>query len=411
MRLPGYFGFLRKSGLWALVGFALLIAWAPASYFAFFIDKDLVVFGLLFFFVLISTLFYFQEKMQSRAILLVLDVIWSFFQFFIIWESGGVTSPLMLLLVFPLLAATFDLRPERVLWIGIANLAVFALLITLQPQYWNNGSILMQHAFRVIFLALITGYIVKIVEDTLRQRYQKQEADKKYFQLSEVDQVKSDFIMVVSHQLRTPLTAARYALHEFESSTDQTLREAYVHQATKRIDASTDMVNEMLKSIELGSLSMRRDWQALDLATLMGEVINELQFECERSHAIVHATLDDALPVFGSREMLKVAFSHVLENAIRYGHHGGVDIVATKNDNQVIVDITDRGIGIETNDQPHVFDRFYRAKNAMQLYPNESGIGLFTAKSIFNRHSGDIKVLVSKHKLGTTMRIELPLHK
>ncbi len=410
-RLPGYFFFIRFIGLLTLILFWLIASILPVQYISFFHNPELVLWVLFGFFIFSAAVFYVYEITHNRIFDHVIDLTWSLFFFFIIWQSGGVTSAFLILLVFPLFAASIDLSSERILLYGTLNTLGLAALLLFQPEYWHAPSVIMMHVLQVIFLTIITSYSYKLVNETLRQKYAKQEAAKKYFQLAEIDQVKSDFIMVVSHQLRSPLTGARYALQLIKETPDQKSRDQLITQVTERVNASLDTVNEMLKSLELGPGSMRNNWAVVLLGPLLAEVNEDLRYDREKGGTQVTFHVDGELPVFGDRNLLKAAFAYVLENAVRYAPGGHVAVTATKDANLIRITVRDNGIGISPNDQPHIFDRFFRAKNAMHLYPNESGIGLFTARQILDRHVGSIELVSSELGKGTTMRITLPLHK
>ena len=121
------------------------------------------------------------------------------------------------------------------------------------------------------------------------------------------------------------------------------------------------------------------------------------------------ADIDFAIPpVLGNPIRLRQMLDHLLANAVCYSPDGGrVHVSAFTEDEQVIIQVADTGIGIPTTDQAHVFDRFYRAKNIPTDAPG-TGLGLAIVKSIVDNHQGRIW-LISKVGEGTTFSVVLPV--
>lgn len=410
VRLPSYFSFIRIVGLVSVfvVWFTSLLL--PVEYLSFFDDPKLVLRVMFGFLVIAMVFFYLYQKTRMVFVEYVMGSFWASFYIFILWQSGGVLSVFLILLVFPIFAAATNLSSNQIRFYGIYSVFGYGILLLFQSEYWNSPQVITQYILQIVFLSIVNLYTYRLVKEILKQKYEKQEAAKKYFQLVEVDQMKSDFIMVVSHQLRSPLTGARYALELLRDTKDDKTRGYLTAQVAERVSLSLDTVNEMLKSIELGSGSMRSSWESVPLGTLLSEINEDLRYDREKGGTRVDMHINGNFPVLGDRNLLKVACANVIENAIRYAPKGEVSISAVSNFNRIRVTVTDTGVGISTNDQPHIFDRFFRAKNSMHLYPNESGIGLFIAKQIIERHLGTIELVTSELGKGTTMEITLPLY-
>jgi signal transduction histidine kinase len=106
--------------------------------------------------------------------------------------------------------------------------------------------------------------------------------------------------------------------------------------------------------------------------------------------------------------MLDIALTNLFDNAFRYSPNGTVSVLVSKEDTMIKLVIKDSGIGISEEDMPKLFEKFFRGKNAKELDPDESGIGLFTTKRIIEMHKGDIK-MESELAKGTTVTVTFPL--
>ena len=131
----------------------------------------------------------------------------------------------------------------------------------------------------------------------------------------------------------------------------------------------------------------------------------------EAKHLIVVVDVpDDLPPVLANPPRLRQVAANLIENAINYTPEGGtVTVKAHSDDGQLVISVSDTGIGIPLADQPYVFDKFYRAANARDDYTG-TGLGLSIVKSIVENHNGRIWV-DSKPGAGTTFTVVLPQHK
>lgn len=208
------------------------------------------------------------------------------------------------------------------------------------------------------------------------------------------------FLTDLTHSLKTPLAVLQ---SEIENSKlvkfDQLAKSALLSQVSKL----SSLVNETLESNYLASDQKNAK---TDLTGLLKEL-------CEITQALglkKKITLTQNLPsaslwVKGSKQQLAKALLAVLENSVHYGKtRGKITVSLEKNNNEAIVTIADNGIGIDKEDLPHVFDRFYRGKN---LKNPGHGLGLSIAKSIIEELGGKI-YLESKPDKETTVTITLP---
>jgi signal transduction histidine kinase len=411
LRLPNYAVFIRVFGLSATAFFWALTYLMPDSYMSVFTNKTVLVWSFVPLFAISIYVLVILKIEDQKKYFYLLTMTWSAFFYVVIIVSGAAKSPFVILLVFPLLTAAAELNGWQTRFQGILGTVMFGSLIFFPPSQLSNPSLVLQHALNTAFLGMVSLYIHNIVKDTLRRKYEKDRSDKKFFELAEAERVKADFIMVVSHQLRTPLSAARYALHSYLDTKDAVLREALARQALMRLDQTAGVVQTMLSSFEGGTAGVKKDWKTFDIVPLILEIEHDLEHEREKTSTSLVVRFTENYRVRGDQNLLKVAIMHVIENAVHYTPGGSVEVFGNKNGDLAEIVVRDTGVGISANDIPHMFERFYRGQNVIKLFPNASGLGLFSAREIFVRHGGTLELVTSTEGKGTTMKISLPLAK
>ena len=408
--LPGYEHFTHLVGMFLLVLFIVLTLLLPDKYVAFTSDRMMLLYALLPALITSATIFGFLKLEEQKKYFFLIEITWTGSFFVVVYLTSGIYSPFVILFIFSLLAAAEALDSRRIMRVATVVSVLYVAMILLYPNEVVNPAAWFPHLSITALYLCIAFYLSRIVKETLRHKYEKDEANKRYFQLAEADRVKSDFLTVISHQLRSPLTGARYALTSYAEAKDQQLRDALVKQALLRVDKLNKIVNEMLKTFELGQRAMGNESKNFDAVAALREVIDGLRDEREATGVNIILDAPKECTIYGNPELIKVALLYLIENAVRYSPAGEVRVSLTTHAPRVRITVSDNGIGIYPNDIPHIFDRFYRAHNAMALFPNESGIGLFTAQQIARRHSGGISLISSAPGKGTTIRMDLPFH-
>lgn len=227
-------------------------------------------------------------------------------------------------------------------------------------------------------------------------------------QLKELDRLKSEFVSVVSHDLRSPLTTILGYIQLLERAGPLNDRQ---NEFVGRVQASVAHITSLIGDLlDLGRLEAGLD---LTLAPclpdeILLELIEELQPNIQAKQLKLHLDLpEESATVTGDRNRLHQAFTNLLNNAIKYTPEGGrITVRAASQDEQMIIQIADTGVGIAPADQPYVFDKFFRAENVSETHQG-TGLGLSIVKSVVERHHGRIWVTSDLGK-GTTFTIVLP---
>jgi signal transduction histidine kinase len=215
---------------------------------------------------------------------------------------------------------------------------------------------------------------------------------------------KEIFLTIASHQLRTPLTGVKWALKyllDDKNMSDENRK--IIRTSIEKVNTAIDIIGEMLKDKSLETM----DVNVKELITKIVEDLSYFIKAKEVSLKINDQGIDNT-KVKANPETLLFALSNIIDNAIRYSPKGKVLINLENDNNFVKISVKDNGVGISEVDQQFIFGKFYRAKNAILIDPNSTGVGLYSTKRVVESYNGTIN-LESKIGSGTTVIIKLPI--
>jgi PAS domain S-box-containing protein len=230
----------------------------------------------------------------------------------------------------------------------------------------------------------------------------------------EAVQLRDAFFSVATHELRTPLTTLlgqaqllqrRLRGGRGSEERDQRSLATIVAQAQRLNQQITELLD--LARLAQGQFSVDR--APLDMCALARQIVETVQPNLER-HTVLYEDEGVALIVLGDAARLEQVLQNLLQNAIKYSPEGGpVTVRVARNDDDVQVSVSDRGMGIPQPALPHLFERFYRADHRRAQGIGGLGVGLYVVKEIVTLHGGTVGV-ESSEGVGSTFTIRLPLH-
>ena len=144
-----------------------------------------------------------------------------------------------------------------------------------------------------------------------------------------------------------------------------------------------------------------------DVAAMIREILSELEFLAQRKEAKLVTTVPEHCVLSLDAKLIRAAIHNIIDNALKYSPQGTVTVSLTDEGSAIKLVVQDTGIGVSPQDMGYIFERMYRGKNALDIEPDQSGIGLYTAKKIIVLHGGTIKLTSELHK-GTTVTVMLP---
>ncbi len=226
----------------------------------------------------------------------------------------------------------------------------------------------------------------------------------------ELDEMKSDFVATVSHDLRAPLTFIRgYATMLMMVGDLNDKQHDYLERILEGIDQMSALIGDLLnlRRIEAG-VGIRQE--SCRLGLILVEAVDTMRARATTKGIMLRLEPSEGAPtVIGDRTLLRQALGNLVDNAIKYTPTGGqVRVGLDVNEHEVVLRVSDTGLGIAPDDQVRLFEKFYRIKRRETGNIQGTGLGLALVKSIVERHGGRVWV-ESVLNQGSTFYIALPL--
>lgn len=256
----------------------------------------------------------------------------------------------------------------------------------------------------VILSILVLSVFLLIITFTITQSFEK---------LAEANRLKSEFVSIVSHQLRAPLSNLRWAIELLMSGKLGTIEEPQLEYFRILRDNSIrmgELVKDLLmvSRIEQGKLPSHKE--NTSLVELIKKLSSNLEPFARASNVELKLKCEENLPnIFVDPTQIKLIIENLVDNAIRYIKDKGiVEISLKKQKNNIYFEIKDSGVGIPVRDQKYIFQKFFRAQNVLKHQTHGTGLGLYITKSIIDQVKGKMG-FISKEGEGTTFWFTLPI--
>jgi signal transduction histidine kinase len=229
----------------------------------------------------------------------------------------------------------------------------------------------------------------------------------------EIDQMKTDFVSSVSHELKTPLTSIKAFTTTILSDlnmTDKTRRQflGIIDEESNRL---AELIEDLLEMSRIESGSLQVSMELVDISDVFNQTAISLEALAAKENIKLVKNIPENLPLLAADPgKLRSVITNLVSNAAKFTPDGGrVDIKARQTEDELKVTVSDTGMGIPQEDLPKIFDRFYRVNRPGKEIQG-TGLGLAIVKKIVEMHNGRIEVR-SKVNEGTTFTIYLPLAK
>lgn len=304
------------------------------------------------------------------------------------------------------ISVLFTAKPTRGLLIMGAALLTFIILAGL--LFWPWGVwISVAHPLLAFFLCSYFFIPYRLIVENRRSW----EIFQKHRLLQQVEELKTNFISMMSHDLKTPIARIQGMTDVIER--DPSPLSSPQREALDTIRSSGDdllrFINSILQYGRIEAQQIQLHRQSKDINALIEEVVKKHEFLAKIKRIHVLLELEPLFPISLDPDLLRQVLSNLVENAIKYSAEDTKVLISSEErDSWVVVQIADQGPGIPADELPNIFMKFFRSKNAKSSPVKGSGLGLYLAKYFTELHGGRISV-ESTYGQGCTFTVELPM--
>jgi signal transduction histidine kinase len=344
--------------------------------------------------------------------------------------TGGVENPLAFLFVPHVIIASILLRRTvsylvaglaTGLLAGVSGLEYAGLmrhypLPFAAPQLYQNPVYVLLFVGTVTLTLFLVAYLATSIAARLREsnlicQLRSAELEALNDQLRRVDAERTRLTMLVTHELRAPISTIYSALELAQGGyADPDRTRDLLARAQKRAAELLDLISDLLDLTRLREPKMRQQPAAsVQIDSVLEEVAAFVRPEAEELGLTLAVEIAPDLPPLSvPADQVKLVWTNLLSNAIKYSERGDSIRASLRREGSLVVGkVSDTGIGIAAEDLPRIFEEFFRASNARAVSPLGTGVGLSIVKRIVENHGGEIQV-ESELGRGTTFRFALP---
>jgi len=345
-----------------------------------------------------------KESAKTPKLAVHADVIEALIEEKTIFDVKDLTTQVASVLIAILLSYIIS-RVQPVKGLMITILLIIGILLTSYMAFITFGWwIKLSHLVLSIFVVYYIWVPFRAIEE-YQTRYAIQEETKL---LKQVDNLKQNFISLMSHDLKTPVAKiagiADILKIKFNNTPEQTELIDNVVNSTKELNNFINSILDLTK-IESQNLTLRKE--SKDVNRVIEGIVEKLEFEANAKEMKLETDLSPLYPIQIDTVLMNRVISNLIENSIKYAGRGKTVEVKTHDDAEwVYIEVKDNGTGIGPDDLAHIFDKFYRVKNDSTHSIKGSGLGLYLVKYFIELHNGVITA-TSQLGEGTSFIIKL----
>ena len=296
---------------------------------------------------------------------------------------------------------------------GGVVVGIILILLTVFSVFFADRMVRPIHRITRAIESVTEGYTDDVLHvDTFTETKQLSEAFNKMLgRLKLLDESREEFVSNVSHELKTPMTSMKVladSLLEMKEAPVEMYQE-FMQDIAKEIDRENQIITDLLSLVKMDKTGQNINIQTVNINDLLEQTLKRLRPIAEKKN--VEMVMESFRPVTAEIDEMKftLAISNLVENAIKYNHDNGWVHVSLNADHKYFyIKVEDSGIGIPEEDQPHIFERFYRVDKSHSREIGGTGLGLAIARNAVIAHRGAIKVYSNEGE-GTTFTVRIPL--
>lgn len=279
---------------------------------------------------------------------------------------------------------------------GIISIVVMVVIYFVSRNHTSPEYLVLAETFVAITIFVAGNMVITSVE-----------------KLTQLNKMKSEFVAIVSHQLKNPLTGINWDIELLISKYKEGLSQKQL-DIIEKINGSnilmTKLVNDLLDVVRIdqGNLFVSKD--KFNIEGIIKKTIVKNESLIKQMNIKVKVEISNNIPqIIGDEKRLEVALDNLFSNAVKYNKDGGVVLIRVKKkNNELNLCVKDDGIGIPEDEQAQIFEKFYRSEKAIRKETDGTGLGLYIAKNIIEQCNGRIW-FKSSEKKGSMFCFSLPL--
>jgi signal transduction histidine kinase len=283
--------------------------------------------------------------------------------------------------------------------LGVIAIVIMSAVFLISQNYDDPEILVLAESFVVIVILIVGNSVISMVT-----------------QVTKLNRMKSEFVSVASHQLRTPLSAIKWETELLLSKCRRRVVGDKQRQSIENINTlsikMTHLINDLLDVARIDQHRLIIKKIPTDIIAVAKDSIKEAQSLAKKRHIELALSAPRKLPaVLADPEKLQMVVENLLNNSIKYTtNHGKIELKLTKKDALIIFNIKDSGVGIPAEQQNRIFDKFFRSDNIVKYQTEGTGLGLYIAKNIIEQMGGRIW-FESVENLGSIFSFSIPISK
>ena len=215
-------------------------------------------------------------------------------------------------------------------------------------------------------------------------------------ELKKLDSLKSDFLSLVSHELKTPLSAIRTSAEFLDSqeTMEPDIRKEMLENVISNVDRLTRLINDILDLSKIEAGKMEFNYEKVNVEEISKVAIENIRYLAMKNNVTISLDIPEKLsPVLADRDKLIIVLNNLLSNALKFTYNGGRVLLSAKEEKDNIeIRVEDTGIGIDKDKVSKIFDKFYQADSTSRRKTGGSGLGLTISSGIIRAHGSEICV-------------------
>ena len=225
-------------------------------------------------------------------------------------------------------------------------------------------------------------------------------------------EMRSQFVSSVSHELKTPLTSIRMFAEtlRLRRSKDEKTQDEYLDTIVNESQRLTRLLNDVLDFSKIEKGKRIYKMQSASLQDVIRRVLRTMEYPLNQQNFKLRVEMEESLPeILMDSDAVEQALLNLLSNAMKYsGDSRGIELTLEKKEDQAVIHVADKGIGIDPQEQKKIFDKFYRVPSAENERTAGTGLGLSLVTHIVEAHGGQLKIESTKGQ-GSVFSIYLPI--